>query len=98
MLHETCTDAQPVANGSPAENTAKKKRLRRPRQPSAFAFTRPQAADQLCMGVRTLDTHIANRSIGYVRAGGKIIFRPCDIELFLARHAVSPRELSGAIL
>ena len=60
-------------------------------------FTRKQTAPLLAMGLRTLDAHIARGSIGLVRVGGKVIFRQCDIDSFLARHAVAPRELSGAI-
>jgi len=50
------------------------------------------------MSLRKLDGHIANRSIGYIKVGAKVVFRECDISAFLARHAVAPREMSGAIL
>ena len=62
-----------------------------------LVFTRKQTAPLLSMGLRTLDAHIAKQTIGYVRVGGKVIFRQCDIDSFLARHFVAPRELSGAI-
>jgi len=62
-----------------------------------LVFTRKQTAALLSMGLRTLDAALANGTIGCVRIGGKVVFRQCDIDSFLARHAVAPRELAGAI-
>ena len=63
----------------------------------AITYTRPQTAAMLNMALRTLDGHIAARRIGFCKVGGKVLFRECDIESFLARYAVAPREMSGAI-
>lgn len=49
------------------------------------------------MSLRTLDNAKARGAIGFVQAGGKILFRKCDIESYLARHSVPPRESSTAI-
>jgi len=49
------------------------------------------------MGLRTLDNHIAKQSIGFCRVGGKILFRECDHDAFLARHAIPAKPRSGAI-
>ena len=66
-----------------------------PHEPAAF--TRQETAQILRMSLRTLDNAKARGAIGYVQAGGKILFRKCEIESYLARHAVPPRESSGAI-
>ena len=60
-------------------------------------YTRFQAKERLCLGLRTLDWHLAKGNIGCVRIGGKVMFRDCDFDAFIARHAVAPRELAGAI-
>lgn len=60
-------------------------------------FTRREAADLLRMSVRTLDGHTAARRIGFSKIGGKVLIRACDIEAFLAKYAIPPRERSWAI-
>jgi len=68
-----------------------------PQQFAPLVFTRQQTAMLLCMSLRCLDGHLAAGRIGYVRAGGKILFRQVDLDAFLARHAIPPREMTGAI-
>jgi len=69
--------------------------MQAPHEPAAF--TRQETAQILRMSLRTLDNAKARGAIGYVQAGGKILFRNCDIESYLARHAIPPRESSWAI-
>ena len=68
-----------------------------PQQLAPLVVTRQQAAILLCMSLRCLDGHLAAGRIGYVRAGGKILFRHVDLDAFLARHAIPARESAGAI-
>ena len=60
-------------------------------------YTRPEAAKRIPLGVRCLDYAKARRQIGFVKIGGKVLFRQCDIDAFIARHAVPARPTSGAI-
>ena len=68
-----------------------------PQQFAPLLVTRQQAATLLCMSLRSLDAHRAAGRIGQVRAGGKILLRPVDLDAFIARHVIPPREMTGAI-
>jgi len=67
-------------------------------QPLQTVLTRPETAKHLRLSLRTLDYLIARGEIGFCKVGVKSLFRPSDIESFLARHAVPPKESSGAII
>ena len=68
-----------------------------PQQFAPLVVNRQQAAILLSMSLRCLDSHRAAGRIGYVKAGGKIMLRHVDLDAFLTRHAIPPREMTGAI-
>ena len=52
-------------------------------------LNRTEAADALRISTRTLDNKVKHEEIGHVRIGegrGRVLFRPCDLEAFAARH------------
>jgi excisionase family DNA binding protein len=52
-------------------------------------LNRSEAADALRISTRTLDNKVKDGEIGHVRIGdgrGRVLFRPCDLEAFAARH------------
>ncbi|MFZ4597697.1 MAG: helix-turn-helix domain-containing protein [Terrimicrobiaceae bacterium] len=59
--------------------------------------TRHETATLLRLSIRTLDYLIARREIGFCKVGAKLLFRPSDIESFLTRHAITPRDNSEEI-
>jgi len=63
----------------------------------ATVRTRHETATHLRLSIRTLDYLIARREIGFCKVGAKLLFRPSDIESFLARHAMPPRDNSGDV-
>jgi excisionase family DNA binding protein len=60
-------------------------------------FGRREAAARIPVSVRTLDGFKARRKIGFVKIGGKVLFRETDIAAFIARCAIPARPSSGAI-
>ena len=60
-------------------------------------FTRPEAAKLSGLGQRKFDSCKARRQIGCVKIGGKVLFRQCDIDAFIARNVIPARPSSGAI-
>jgi len=63
--------------------------------PPAIAYSRNEAAKLLGLCVRSLDAHRASGRIGSVKFGrgqrARGVFRPCDLDAFLARFAVPAR-------
>jgi hypothetical protein len=59
-------------------------------------YTRQEAAAVIGVCTRTLDLAREKGRIGFVSVGNgkknRVIFRDCDLEAFLARHAVPARE------
>ena len=52
-------------------------------------LNRQEAAEALRVSLRTLDENVKTNRIGHVRIGqgkGRVLFRPCDLQLFAARH------------
>ena len=66
-------------------------------QPLQTVLTRPETAKHLRLSIRTLDYLIARGEIGFCKVGVKSLFRPSDIESFLARHEITPRDNSGDV-
>ncbi|MEI6279065.1 MAG: helix-turn-helix domain-containing protein [Verrucomicrobiota bacterium] len=60
-------------------------------------YGRREAARRIPVSVRTLDGFKSRRKIGFVKIGGKVLFRESDIAAFIARHVIAPRAGSGAI-
>lgn len=60
-------------------------------------YGRREAAARIPVSVRTLDGLKARKKIAFVQIGRKILFRECDIDALIARHAVPARPTSGAI-
>lgn len=53
-------------------------------------LNRQEAANTLRISVRSLDGKVKHGEIGHVRIGkgkGRVLFRPCDLQMFAARHA-----------
>jgi hypothetical protein len=53
-------------------------------------LNRQEAANTLRISVRSLDGKVKDGEIGHVRIGkgkGRVLFRPCDLQMFAARHA-----------
>jgi excisionase family DNA binding protein len=51
-------------------------------------FTRQEAASKLRISTRSLDRLVLEQKIGHVRIGWRVLFRPVDLEAFVARRAV----------
>lgn len=74
--------AKPPAN--PAEQTAADLTLEtRPETPPRL-LNRKQAAASLNIGVRLLDDLVASGTLKSVRIGDRRLFRPCDLDDFIA--------------
>jgi hypothetical protein len=86
-----------------ANNTISKPATRTSKPPRSLdhitplLYGRHEAAARIPMGVRSLDYAKARRKIGFVKIGGKVLFRETDIAAFIARHAIPARPSSGAI-
>jgi len=63
--------------------------------------TRREAAEALRISPRTLDSALASGKLGHVRIGqkrGRVLFRPCDLDSFIARNARPAHQDIGAII
>jgi len=64
-------------------------------------LNRSEAADALRISTRTLDNKVKHEEIGHVRIGegrGRVLFRPCDLEAFAARHVRLPKRAALAAI
>ena len=52
---------------------------------AAETISRIEAAARLGISTRKLDTMLADRKIGHIRLGGRILFRSQDLDALLAR-------------
>ena len=68
------------------------------RDTKTLTLDRKTAAARLGLCVRTLDAARERGQLGYVKLGSgkraRVLFRPADLEMFLARNYVAPRANS----
>ena len=88
-LDGACCTVDKVASGSMTTQNQN--------QPLQTVLTRPETAKHLRLSIRTLDYLIARGEIGFCKVGVKSLFRPSDIESFLARHEIAPRATTGDV-
>jgi len=60
-------------------------------------FSRQEGRAMIGICQRLFDEQVARGAIGCVRIAGRVLFRQCDIDGFIARCAVPAKPRSGAI-
>jgi len=65
------------------------------RKPLLFSRQEGRAMIGICQ--RLFDEQVARGAIGCVRIAGRVLFRQCDIDGFIARCAIPAKPRSGAI-